>query len=503
MSMALPAQPFNLPYDAVFLHPNPSNAMAKSTPRIEDPIKAQDAKLRKVSAAAAAADSQAIAINDQSQLFLDDHLIQSRASLHRRINQPTKLGDPFLVHDREWEGQAVIYGSLLEPSDDAPHFRLYYKGWNKNNRDKKPWTNWPICLATSDDGVIFKKNKLKSSPVPGTNIVISDNIDDFNILRDPAPADLTQRYKLLASRGNWWAGLTPACSSDGLTWTWGKDHAVSYFGDRCSYWYDPVQKQHVAWSRNYQIHPNRILVESRSDDFVSWKHPHIALMPDRLDHPMVQFYGGYGFWYRSLYIAYVEVYHIQHLRLDVQLACSRDGKTWHRLCDNDTFMPNGPHGSFDAYWIVPTFNPPVPSGDRLLIHYNGRPDPHSIAGMTHVPPGMGGAFGLSVLREDGFASLDSVGTPSTLLTKLLKIPAGARNLQVNACPFNARPGYPPMDLLVEILDPQDRVLMSGKIRTHEADKVWHALRLPVRLPAELRLRFSSTNTRLYSFRFAV
>lgn len=476
----------------------------------EDPVIRLDAALLKTADTATSA-AAPIAVAHEHQLFADDHLIARRTSAHRRLNRPAKGREPFLQADREWEGQALVYGCVTE-HDGA--YRLYYKGWQGTERHnyaqfraQHGYGKYPICLAQSRDGVTFTKTALRQAAVKGTNIVIDDQIDDFTVLKDTADTDPRRRYKLLASRGNWWAGLTPATSPDGLRWTWGKENAVAFFGDRCSYWFDPVNRKHVAWSRNYQLIGGRVIAHKETADFDSWSDERqspvkLVMQPDRHDHEQTQFYGGYAFWYHSLYFAYLEVYYIHQQRLDTQLACSRDGRSWTRLCEREPFLANGEHGEFDAYWVVPTFNAPVLRAGRLLVHYNGRPDPHAQPGFRHVPPGMGGAFSLATLREDGFVSLDATGAEGIVETKPLKPPARWSACEINCCPFNTRPGYLPMDVKVEVLDSAGVAVAAYAIRpVADPGHVWYRLPHEGTWPDPLRLRFRLVNARLYAFRF--
>jgi hypothetical protein len=204
--------------------------------------------------------------------------------------------------------------------------------------------------------------------------------------------------------------------------------------------------------------------------------------------------------YQSLYHAYIAVYHIHLQRLETQLAVSRDGHQWQRLCEREVFLHNGEHGAFDAYWSVPTFNAPIAQDGKLLIHYGGRPDPHTTPGFGHLTPGMGGAFGLAELREDGFVSLDSTGQEGLVVTRPLQVPVGVTHIAVNACPFNTRPGYPPMRLQVEAFGHDGRCVAAGEIVSSDAAQVWHTLHLAEPLPETVRLQFRMVNGRLYSFR---
>ena len=459
-----------------------------------------------------------LAITHASQLFVDDHLIAARHTAHRRLNRPRKAGAPIVVADRPWESTGVLYGTVLEQGGE---YWLYYKGryWtlganalnDADYRRQHGYGKYPICLARGHTPLAFHKEPPPGAAVPGTNIIIDDNVDCFGVLRDDAATDPAQRFKLIGCFGPGWSeGLTTGTSPDGVRWTLGPRHQLTFLGDRCAYWYDPNRRVHVAWSRNWHLFPSRVVVHKETADFARWDDPRAAeprlvMQPDRLDHPTTQFYGAYAFWYQSVYLAYLEVYYIAQQRLDTQLCCSRDGINWQRLCDHDCFIPCGEHGEFDAYWTVPTFNPPIPHDGELIIHYNGRPDPHRDTTFSHLPPGMGGAFGLTRLREDGFVSLDATGTEGVVETKALQLPAARAAVEVNVCPFNMRPGFDPMGVTVEVLDGAGATVLAAWALRAPADgppPVWYRAPLAAPLPDVVRLRFRLRNARLYSFRIA-
>ena len=456
---------------------------------------------------------------------MDDLLIEKTENVVKRLNRPRKYaGNPILVAERSWEGQGVLaYGSVLADSTGGtgtPRLRMWYRGWVQTGEA----FHSPICLAESVDGVSWVKPTFgaqdfgpevhlppeKGQPlpplrgVPGTNIVWTLSHDCFAIDRDPD--DPPRRYKLLASAFDWWQGLTSAWSPDGIRWTLQKQYAVARLGDRCSYWYDPVRKKHVAWSRCWSLIPLRVIVQVESDDFENWGPPLLAIQPDRYDREDIQLYGGGAFRYESMYLGYLEMYWVDSRRLDTQLISSRDGRRWERAGRRETFIDNGYHGEFDAYWAFPTSNPPIRIGDKLYIHYTGRPDPH--APPRHVPPGMRGSIGLCTLRVDGFVSVDATGAEGTLTTKPIVFEKGER-LTVNACPMVGQSGYAPMQLRVEVLDEtgcpvpgygkDDAIVVSGDRLDHEIR--WRTRPSLAELAGRpLRLRFYLFNSRLYSFR---
>jgi len=113
---------------------------------------------------------------------------------------------------------------------------------------------------------------------------------------------------------------------------------------------------------------------------------------------------------------------------------------------------------------------------------------------------MGGSFGLSRLREDGFVSLDATGSEGVVETKPLKLLMGRSRLELNVCPFNTRTGHDPMQVEVEVLTQSGEPMSSHTVR-HDPGKVWSVIELPVSLPEVIQLRFHMRNARLYSFRF--
>jgi len=351
----------------------------------------------------------------------------------------------------------------------------------------------------SQDSESFTRDPLEHAALPNMNIVLNEAIDDFTISVDPDDPDPQRRYKLLASRGTWREGLTPATSADGIRWSWGRDHAVRHFGDRCAYWYDPIRKRHIAWSRNQPILRKRVIFHAESDDFETWTPPRLAIDTDSLDHPDAQIYGGYGFWYQSPNLAYIEVYDVAHQRLHTELASSWDALTWSRMCDHVVILSNGEHRSFDAYWTVPTFTPPHLRDGELLIHYGGRPDPHKASGFDHVPPGMGGALGLSRLREDGFVSLDATGQQGIVKTHPLAVGPGRSKLLINVSPFH--PDRIPIEVIVEARSEQD-TLSAYQLDATDPSRVWYKVDLGQEIPKITTVRFRLRNAPLYSFRIA-
>jgi hypothetical protein len=194
------------------------------------------------------------------------------------------------------------------------------------------------------------------------------------------------------------------------------------------------------------------------------------------------------------------MYHLHLHRVDTQLCCSRDGKTWERVGERELFLPTGAHGDFDGYWAVPTFNPPIRRDGQLLIYYGGRAEPHPQPGFSIVGPGWSGAFGLATLREDGFASLDATGTEGFLETQPLALSAARSHIGLNVCPFDDRPGRAPLRVEMEVLAADGTPLQGYVIDGAAPAQVWTDVAMAEALPDVVRLRLRLHNARLYAFR---
>jgi len=190
----------------------------------------------------------------------------------------------------------------------------------------------------------------------------------------------------------------------------------------------------------------------------------------------------------------------------VQLASSRDLKTWTRLGDRGAFL--GPSrtdsGAYDLTQIISP-SAPVVRGDELWFYYTGLKyrstwdyEGTYPNGRTIPVPGRdrdGGAVCLAVLRRDGFISLDAGDEPGSVTTRSFALPTG--RLMVNV---DARGG----ELRVEIDDEGGQVrARSVPVRTDapRQEIKWEA---DAKLPAAgqpARLRFTLRSARLYSYWF--
>lgn len=173
----------------------------------------------------------------------------------------------------------------------------------------------------------------------------------------------------------------------------------------------------------------------------------------------------------------------------MQLACSRNLKTWLRLGDRQPFIDASPvaAGIYDTGCIIGP-SAPVPRGDELWFYYTGI----KAYGGPRVSTDLG-AVCLAVLRRDGFISLDGGTNPGILLTKPFTMVG--RKLLVNV---DARKG----GLRAEVVDRNSKVLAASselKGNLLHADLKWRQGNIAGLRGKVVKLRFTLRDASLYSY----
>lgn len=504
-----------------------------------------------------------IKIGLKRQLFLDDHLIGRMDNVYRVLHQPVKHPEnPILVPEYPWEGTGASPHMVIYDEEEGI-YKLWYTSFRvhdslpgfedlskvagihgKNSveaagldiRQKKggPLNVYSHCYATSTDGVHFEKPPLGLAPFPGSD-------EKTNLcprkpaLYDPHDPDPQKRFKAVMGTGDSSDRMGISWSPDGLHWTDHPDNPVldKGLGAGRVIWEERLN-EYVGYFRPmpWLVYPERgsrgirVLGRCTSTDFVQWTLPQddVVLVPDDQDDMGVEFYNMPFFKYEDWYIGFLWIYYnythtgntdpesggrpsdaegLDKL-MDSQLAFTRDGHDWTRVCDRQLFMACGKPGAWDEMEIHPTSM--IERDGELKIYYSGTIRGHGqrLSRVTEtIVEGreVTGAVGLATLRLDGFVSVNAGEDVGELMTRPFDLSSGEKVF------INAR--APRGSVAVEVLDQyaeplqgygrEDAIAFTGDAIDQELQ--WKERSgLQGMDGSPIRLRFVMKDAELYSFR---
>ena len=465
----------------------------------------------------------------QRQLFLDDHGIAKIENLKRKMHPPAKKG-AVIRPDSTTGGDA--YQTRCAPLWDETReaYRLPVNG-------KKTW------IWESKDGLHWE-------------CLGESNIRTYTAIYDRRDPDLSSRYKTLRIYNDGREGGV-AVSPDMLTWrdldvpappvpTTDEFNAsvdeqdklfigtVKILGHCCGdVWGRCVglltSKDFITWENHGQIFNADQRDQKLGIKNIEARLANPALQPFYWKpNPAVYCVDVYNMGisrYEGLYIGMASFFHATgkpprypntegfHL---VQLASSRDMKTWRRLGNRKPFI--GPSslgsGAYDLTQILPPSSP-IRRDDQLWFYYTGLkyrgghkwigPDGPWTTGdgtwcdgywvecddCQHDPDA--GAICLAVLRRDGFVSLSAGKKGGEILTEPFKLKG--KKLFVNV---DALKG----ELRVALLGPKGKVLAtSAPVEgDHPRGEVkWKKGSIAALKGKEAKLRFTLHNADFYSY----
>ena len=386
----------------------------------------------------------------QTQLFLDDAIIESSTLVERVLHQPIRHpANPLLSPREPWEGSTMNYLSGVFRDESTGLFRVWYVGVVNGGVPGMPKVFYPVCTAHSRDGIHWQRPKLDShahlTGGPNNIVLHLDHgcIAAPNIIHEPE--DQAAPWKLFIHH----SPRTPchyfvryATSQDGLHWEWKtttKNKVYAKLHDRMTAMLDRENAEYPfllfgrsSLSRDYPLlYSNRISVREvfqtrlSADGRKTLGNPTVTLRPDLEDPPDVEFYHMSAFRYASMYIGTLMIYHVDDPpSSEVQLVTSRDLKNWERVRPRQAFIPASlpegrRHGVWDAAGVQPQLSPPLLHDGALRFYYYGGPAFHGSRFLK-------GQFqlGLAQLRPDGFASLRAAWRTGIVTTKPFKWPGG-------------------------------------------------------------------------------
>lgn len=486
----------------------------------------QEAGPRVAAIVEAARPSGAVPHGAGKRLLLDDHEIESMRGLTRVLHRPVKYpGNPVVRREHRWEDAGLQSRTPPQWIPDEAVWKIWYL------TSETRWEGEPdachMCLAVSRDGVLWEKPALHVFNYHGSadnNIFLASLFE--NVLYASHLPQTPYRYRGLAGGlGRW-----PVVSRDGVAWkATGAPEIKS--GDESFMTYDETTGTYLATVKVNGPY-GRAVALSTSRDFWHWSEPELIFHadeadqvlgrarieaaladPDRLvpstqpvpDKFRTDVYNMPIFPYEGLYIGLPCMFD-QTGPLPtgnengfpyVELACSRDLKTWHRVADRAVFIGSGPKGSYDCGMIL-SAGRPVRRADELWFYYNGFTVTHGPCEPVDAPQGIC----LAKLRLDGFVSLRAGEQEGELITKPF-VP-GAAHLFVNA---EAPRGM----IRAEVLDAEGACIpgfcaaecvpfrgdaVSGRINWRDKED------LSELAGRQVRVRFVIRNAGLYAFWFA-
>ena len=434
-----------------------------------------------------------------THLFVDDAMIARKEAVVRRAHECRKLPQPVIAGLESWQDptddeRVYLYGTVL-PADSGEGLRMWYMRW----RDR-------VLYAESDDGIHWRRPERNLLPI---------RLHSPSVIDDQADSDAGRRYKMLGDcRSPERRGYCVAHSADGLIWQYYPENPVLEGGDTCSLARDPASGDYFAFHKRYGIHNGqrrRLVYLSASPDMQHWSDYELVMAPDEVDDAQTEAEGGlFSQFYHMSVIPYGGMWlgFVTHFRyagppeeegpeqskyagpIDVQLASSRDGRSWFRSEDRAPVIANGPH-EYDAGCILGVGNGLTFAADEVRLYYTGVTTTHG-----GFMPEKKMTVGRAAWRLDGWVSLDAADTPGTVET--IPVSADGQYLSINV---DAGKG----ELRAEVLDSSGMPVHGNRLsdcRVIADDAIRQSVQWEERSflpPGPVSIRFQFSNASLYSF----
>jgi hypothetical protein len=399
-----------------------------------------------------------------TELFLDNHLIEVTPGVSRRLHQPRKhLLNPVVRCDRWCDGSIIQpYTTMYDKQDKL------FKMWARAGSDRKSTYldgNAAYMLYfTSADGVHWDKPDLGLVSIGGRrdhNIVFTSDMVSpadssqeskgfvvpsqpmtpqgkkaffWAVNKHPNPASPDEKFVALAIVQDHRRGAHLVTSPDGIRWScssapfWQTPNDVSGKGDDCLMHmiYDQAKQKWAIYRRIIPQFSERMIADdgdrerppvdryyrsyayAESADLRQWKNHQFILSMDADDPPDTELYQFGCHKIGQSYVGYMSVFYLRDPQtIDIQLATSRDGLHFTRVCRGEPFIPSGELGYYDVMAMACSQPEPIIVDDTVYIYYAACNFPHN-ADTAGTDPGVAkcGAA-LATFKRDRFASLET------------------------------------------------------------------------------------------------
>lgn len=384
-------------------------------------------------------------VGSARQLFVDDAALVSRRGTTRVLHTAKTRPEPVICADRSWEGKRVYCFGSVRRDEASGRWRMWYLARMGEGAtalyEGADAHGDAILYAESDDGVLWEKpdlNVVQASGAPSNILIPGHHAPTVFEPPDGVPGVYLAAWS--------WEERAYRCyhAADGVNFERISNAPMfTPIGETLeviSVDRNPLTSQWIAYHRqwDHRFWPARRAIACRvSNDAVSWSEPSRCITPDVVDDEDAdlhaapsgmggEFYTLSGFWYETQFLGLLPVFRVQRYEpnnptkewspgegsgvvsgwdgpLDVQLASSRDGKTWQRSTPRTYVLPRGPEGRYDGGSILSTADKPVVTDEEIFVYYTAMTTSH---GGPMPPKEM--SVGLARWRRDGFASLHAV-----------------------------------------------------------------------------------------------
>jgi hypothetical protein len=497
-----------------------------------------------------------------TELFLDNHLIEVTPGVSRRLHPAKKhLLNPVVRCDRWCDGNNLQpYTTMYDPEDKL--FKMWARAGSVGSSDYLDGHAAYMLYFTSRDGVHWEKPDLGLASIAGRrdhNIVFTSDMVSptdpsrgdkgfvepsqpmppqgkkaffWAVNKHPNPPSANEKFVALAIVQDHRRGAHLVTSPDGIRWTcasapfWQTPNDVSGKGDDCLMHmiYDRAKHKWAVYRRIIPEFSERMIADAsdrdrpavdryyrsyafaESEDLRAWKNHRFILSMDADDPADTELYQFACHKIGESYVGTMSVFYLRDPQtIDIQLATSRDGLNFTRVCRGEPFIPSGGVGYYDCMAMGCSQPEPIIVDDTVYVYYAAANFPHD-ADTDRADPGVltcGAA--LATLKRDRYASLETSSRdpgPCRVVTK----------------PFTVR--HPKMFL-------NAATWTNGSVRVEALARDWQpiagfgesqaraiqgdALDHPVRwndhadlgklVGQEIRLKFYMTHARIYAMTF--
>lgn len=411
----------------------------------------------------AASQNAAVEAPFMTELFLDNNMIEVAPSVSRRLHQPKKhLLNPVVRSDRWWERDFLQpYSTMYDKKDKL--FKMWARTGSDHAKNYLDGNAAYMTYLTSTDGIHWDKPKLGVVEIAGRrdhNVVFTSDMVSpsdrtgsqgtpgfvvpsipmppqgkkaffWSVVKNPKPRNEGEKFVALAIVQNHRRGAHIVTSPDGVHWScenapfWQTPHDVAGKGDDglMQIIYDQAKQKWVVYRRIVPEFSERMVANdsdrerkaedryyrsyayAESDDLQVWKNHQFMLSMDPDDPPDTELYQFSCHKYGHIYVGYMSVFHLHHPQpIDIQLATSRDGFNFTRVCRGVPFVPSGPLGYYDYMAMGCSQPDPIIVDDTAYIYYSAVNVPHDF---DPGREGENGGCGLATFKRDRFASLET------------------------------------------------------------------------------------------------